>query len=338
MADANLAAALKQAKGKKMFFAFIPKGSDGKLMISKTKIKAKDLASARKESGGGAPVTGKCFGDGHVMAFEVTKAAPGTLAAALKKAAHRDAGMAIVPDVRLASHADADDDDTDTTATDQAAAPDGQAADDDAANDDAANDHAATKHAEHRHPEHEHAEHGHEHGHDHGHVLGIQKALQKLGFGLSRVDGVMSPDTHAAIKKFQQANGLPADGDLGHQTQVALAKALKGEAAGAGNGHAPAAAADLGPWHAAREHAIGELKTLAHKVAASKHPSAVGVIKEIQTIIGKLPAKPAPQDIDKLEELIQNDDAISAAEESPKHFHHMRIRKPLLEALQSLKK
>ena len=37
--DADLIAGLKLAKGgKKMFFAFIPKGSDGKLIVSKKKI------------------------------------------------------------------------------------------------------------------------------------------------------------------------------------------------------------------------------------------------------------------------------------------------------------
>ena len=41
MADAELTAALKQAKSKKMFFAFVPKGTDGKLIISKAKIPAK---------------------------------------------------------------------------------------------------------------------------------------------------------------------------------------------------------------------------------------------------------------------------------------------------------
>jgi hypothetical protein len=64
MPDADLAAALKQAKSKKMFFAFVPKGSDGKLIVSKAKVPPKLIAEAKKEIGGGTAVTGMCFGDG----------------------------------------------------------------------------------------------------------------------------------------------------------------------------------------------------------------------------------------------------------------------------------
>ena len=59
--DPELALALKAAKGKKMYFAFIPKGAgDGKLIVSKKKIPPKLIAEARKEIGGGTPVTGRC--------------------------------------------------------------------------------------------------------------------------------------------------------------------------------------------------------------------------------------------------------------------------------------
>jgi hypothetical protein len=64
MADASLAAALKQAKSKKMFFAFVGKGTDSKLIVSRTRIAPKEIAAAKKETGGGMAVTGKCFGDG----------------------------------------------------------------------------------------------------------------------------------------------------------------------------------------------------------------------------------------------------------------------------------
>jgi hypothetical protein len=114
MAEVNLAAALKQAKSKQMFFAFVGKGTEGKLIVSRTKISPKEIAEAKKETGGTA-VTGKCFGDGSGLVFAVAKPAPATLGAALKKAAHRDAGLTIAPDVRVAS--DADDDDTSPAAT-----------------------------------------------------------------------------------------------------------------------------------------------------------------------------------------------------------------------------
>src|SRR5438128_1960826 len=94
MPDADLVAALKMAKGgKKMFFAFVPKGgSDGQLIVSKMKIPPKQVADTKKQIGGGSPVTGKCFaGDGGVMVFQVAKAAPPAMVGAVKKVVKRDA-------------------------------------------------------------------------------------------------------------------------------------------------------------------------------------------------------------------------------------------------------
>jgi hypothetical protein len=73
MPDANLTAALKQAKSTKVFFAFVPKGSDGKLIVSKTKIPPKQIAEAKKDMGGGTAVTGNCFADGSTLVFQVAK-------------------------------------------------------------------------------------------------------------------------------------------------------------------------------------------------------------------------------------------------------------------------
>jgi hypothetical protein len=104
--DAELTLALKQAKSKKMFFAFVPKGADGKLIVSKTKIPPKLIAETKKEIGGGTAITGKCFGDSGAMVFQVAKAAPATLAAALKKVIHRDAGLTMTPDLQLSAEAE----------------------------------------------------------------------------------------------------------------------------------------------------------------------------------------------------------------------------------------
>jgi hypothetical protein len=125
MPDAELTAALKQAKSKKMFFAFIPKGgSDGQLIVSKAKIPAKPIADAKKEIGGGNAVTGKCFGgDGGAMLFQVAKPASPALAAAVKKVAKRDTGLTIDPDFQLAGDADADEKDLSAAAAGGAPAP-----------------------------------------------------------------------------------------------------------------------------------------------------------------------------------------------------------------------
>jgi hypothetical protein len=106
--DALLEQALKQAKAKKMFFAFVPKGAaDGRLIVARTKIPAKAIAELKKEIGGANAVTGKCYGgdDGN-MVFQVAKAAPTTLEPALKKVVHRDTGLTIKPDVQLVADAD----------------------------------------------------------------------------------------------------------------------------------------------------------------------------------------------------------------------------------------
>src|SRR6266850_4525109 len=96
MPNLELVAALKQAKTKKMFFAFIPKGSDGKLIGSKNKIPPKELAEVKKEVGGGSPVTGKCFGPSEGMVFQVAKPGSELLAASIRKAVQRNAGFKIV--------------------------------------------------------------------------------------------------------------------------------------------------------------------------------------------------------------------------------------------------
>jgi peptidoglycan hydrolase-like protein with peptidoglycan-binding domain len=198
MADETLTAALRLAKSKKMFFAFIPKGPDGKLIVSKKKILPKEIADAKKELGGGTPVTGKCFGKASDLVFQVAKAPPATLAVTIKKVAKRETGLTIDPNVQLA--ADADEEDTGAPAAATATAP-------------AASDQAAPAAAP-----------------GHPNVLGLQKALQKLGYDPGKIDGILGPHTRAAIKKFQEASGLKADGIAGPKTQAALARALQGGA------------------------------------------------------------------------------------------------------------
>lgn len=50
----------------------------------------------------------------------------------------------------------------------------------------------------------------------------LQRSLIALGFNPGRVDGVLGRRTQAAIRDFQKANGLDADGKAGPQTQRAL--------------------------------------------------------------------------------------------------------------------
>jgi hypothetical protein len=108
--DKDLAEGLKQAKARKMFFAFVPKGgSDGKLLLSKAKVPAKQIAEAKKEIGGGNAVTGKCLGPLNALVFQVVKPAAPALAALIKKVVKRDAGLVVDLDFQQAADADAED-------------------------------------------------------------------------------------------------------------------------------------------------------------------------------------------------------------------------------------
>ena len=63
-----------------------------------------------------------------------------------------------------------------------------------------------------------------------GHMKEIQICLQNAGFYKGQIDGVKGKSTKKAIKEFQKANGLKADGKVGSKTWEALNKY---EAAGA---------------------------------------------------------------------------------------------------------
>ncbi len=57
-------------------------------------------------------------------------------------------------------------------------------------------------------------------------VRQIQTALKNAGFYKGHVDGRIGPRTKEAIKEFQKANGLEADGVAGKRTQAKLSKHL----------------------------------------------------------------------------------------------------------------
>lgn len=53
-------------------------------------------------------------------------------------------------------------------------------------------------------------------------VMGLQRALKKAGFMSGKLDGRMGPQTREALRSFQRANGLKADGLIGLKTIRAL--------------------------------------------------------------------------------------------------------------------
>src|ERR1700691_3057758 len=91
--DAELANGLKTAKSKLMFFAFVAKGAEGRLLVAKAKVPAKETADAKKACGGGTIYQGRCVYEGDTMFFEVPVEPPGTLAALIKKIIKTEAGQ-----------------------------------------------------------------------------------------------------------------------------------------------------------------------------------------------------------------------------------------------------
>ena len=53
-------------------------------------------------------------------------------------------------------------------------------------------------------------------------IRSVQQNLNDHGYNAGPVDGIMGPRTRAALKEFQQANGLKEDGRLDQQTLAAL--------------------------------------------------------------------------------------------------------------------
>jgi len=95
MPDPNLASKLKQAMSTPAYFAFIARGSAGKLIVDRKKIAAKDVADAKKEIGGGTVFQGLCRGENDALVFETAKEAPGSLAALIKTTIKTDAGLTL---------------------------------------------------------------------------------------------------------------------------------------------------------------------------------------------------------------------------------------------------
>ena len=54
-------------------------------------------------------------------------------------------------------------------------------------------------------------------------IRGLQTQLKRMGIDPGPVDGIMGPRTKAAVKEFQQQNGLAVDGIVGPQTSAVLA-------------------------------------------------------------------------------------------------------------------
>ena len=100
-----------------MFAAVVAMGStDGKLLMSKMKIKPGDLSEAKKAAGGGTVYLAASHVENGVYIFELAKEPPATLAQLIKKLAKTQAGLMIRVECRLGSNLDLGEDETEQKA------------------------------------------------------------------------------------------------------------------------------------------------------------------------------------------------------------------------------
>jgi hypothetical protein len=99
--NAELASALKMAKTKPMFFAFVAKGMEGTLLVEKAKIPSKKTAEAKKAIGGRTIYKWRCFVEEGEMVFEIAAEPPANLAAIIKKVMKSDAGLTMNVVIRV---------------------------------------------------------------------------------------------------------------------------------------------------------------------------------------------------------------------------------------------
>ncbi|MEP6859199.1 MAG: peptidoglycan-binding domain-containing protein [Deltaproteobacteria bacterium] len=64
-------------------------------------------------------------------------------------------------------------------------------------------------------------------------LLGVQKALAKLGFDPGKLDGIDGPNTEKAVRAFQAHALIDVDGKVGKGTRQALVTELQTKAQGA---------------------------------------------------------------------------------------------------------
>jgi hypothetical protein len=72
-------------------------------------------------------------------------------------------------------------------------------------------------------------------------VAAVQQALERRGYSLGRRDGRFGPRTARAVRRFQRAQDLPADGIVGPRTRAALRRTSESVAAKRAAARKPAA-------------------------------------------------------------------------------------------------
>ena len=92
----NLKRATRAPADHPYFFALVVKGgTDGQLIVSKGRVPEKQIAEAKKETGGSAVVKGVCFGEDGTLVFETPKLPAPAWTPLVKRLAKEGAGLAL---------------------------------------------------------------------------------------------------------------------------------------------------------------------------------------------------------------------------------------------------
>ena len=90
-------------------------------------------------------------------------------------------------------------------------------------------------------------------------VIAVQQKLKELGFYSGSVDGVYGTGSIAAVKKFQQQNGLTADGLVGSRTYAALLSASSGSSSDSSSSGSSSGTSDSSSGSSGQTYAEGTL-------------------------------------------------------------------------------
>ena len=306
--DAKLAASLKQAKTTLMYFVFVAKGNEGKLLVDKKRISPKDAAEAKKECGGGTIFKGRCKSEEGTLVFEVGKVFPPTVAALTKRIIKQTAGLIFDVEYRLAADLEADESEgesasevaspgTESAATSEIAAPEAE-------QDTEADWLKARAEIE---PTYAHALRDH-------------------------------PDKASALSAVMNfAQGKAAKGDF-HGAVAALTKLAEelGKTptpTGGGESQPQDLRAALADWQKVRQGVVDDLRKLCGAVAKTPHPKLKEAIVMINAVIKNLTPEPATlQQVKELERYLKQDDVVADVSNLA-----LDIREPLLASLNTLK-
>jgi len=281
--DKLLADGLKKAKTAKQdapcHFAFVVKGSVGKLLVGLKKPADKDVNEAKKALGGSL-IRGICFGDGNTIVFQSSLVPNPAWEATVKKIAKADAGLMIDAEFREAGQA---------TTTKVAKAPDSEREDSESEGEESS-DKSGTKpdgKSEVPHKEHPKTDKGSDPlpqgSDDYAAWLKIcgpvvKEALAAKPANAAEISKLANDSTilnkggnaQAAIKTLEAAYKL---------AQAALKAKSSSEPSSSDK------AGDLGDWPKIREEVLGKLRNLSKEVQAEKHDESDKAVLELSAVI-----------------------------------------------------